>query len=298
MDAYVPVLQGLEFVQAMGAKEHIDDFVFRAIEHGRDSSPCQNASPKAFSAPPLYAALRRFLEIGHRLNPSVGLSIIRERNELRIESRFAADLDDDKLHIMEWTIILQLLSIVRESLGSDMCPMEIGFQRPFDPCRDVLEQMSNARFLFGQPKTSIAIPFEVLSWSVPGAGSQQSPDGNPDATVQQPAMPVLGFSSSLRLAMRAYLGDGYPHINIAAEIMGVSARTLQRRLAKDGQNYSELIQQARLDVAGELLRRPDLKVIDVAYAAGYEDPSHFSRAFRRISGVTPREFQRHIRALA
>jgi AraC-like DNA-binding protein len=36
---------------------------------------------------------------------------------------------------------------------------------------------------------------------------------------------------------------------------------------------------------------PDAKIIDVAYATGYADPAHLARAFRRMAGVTPREFR-------
>ena len=55
--------------------------------------------------------------------------------------------------------------------------------------------------------------------------------------------------------------------------------------------YSRLLDQVRFEKAAEMLRKTDAKIIDVAYATGYENPSHFSRAFRRIAGVTPREFR-------
>jgi AraC-like DNA-binding protein len=46
-----------------------------------------------------------------------------------------------------------------------------------------------------------------------------------------------------------------------------------------------------VEAAVELLEGSDSKIIDVAYAVGYEDPSHFSRAFRRLKGTSPREFR-------
>lgn len=58
-----------------------------------------------------------------------------------------------------------------------------------------------------------------------------------------------------------------------------------------GLSYSGLIDVARFENAVKLLRDSDAKVIDVAFASGYADPAHFTRAFRRISGVTPREFR-------
>ena len=63
-----------------------------------------------------------------------------------------------------------------------------------------------------------------------------------------------------------------------------------------GLTYSDLVQQARFEAAAELLKNPDTKIIDVAFDVGYEDPSHFARAFRRVSGITPREFRRELAA--
>jgi AraC-like DNA-binding protein len=71
----------------------------------------------------------------------------------------------------------------------------------------------------------------------------------------------------------------------------MSVRTLQRNLAKAGLTYSKVVEYARFEAAAEMLARPDLKIIDIAYSLGYEDPSHFSRAFRRMIGQSPREFR-------
>ena len=62
-------------------------------------------------------------------------------------------------------------------------------------------------------------------------------------------------------------------------------------LARTGLTYSRLLDQARFEKGAELLRKTDAKIIDVAMATGYTDPAHFARAFRRLSGVTPRAFR-------
>ena len=68
-------------------------------------------------------------------------------------------------------------------------------------------------------------------------------------------------------------------------------RTLQCGLAQSGLSYSRLIQEARFEAAVYLLGDPDMKIIDVAYATGYEDPSNFARAFRQLAGVSPQEYR-------
>ena len=51
------------------------------------------------------------------------------------------------------------------------------------------------------------------------------------------------------------------------------------------------MKEVRYRIASDLLADPDVKVIEIAHAVGYDDPSHFARAFREISGVSPRAFR-------
>jgi AraC-like DNA-binding protein len=64
-----------------------------------------------------------------------------------------------------------------------------------------------------------------------------------------------------------------------------------RKLTQIGTRYSEVLNQARFDVAGRMLQDPNVTVADVAYRLGYSSPAHFARAFQRIAGVTPRVYR-------
>ena len=109
--------------------------------------------------------------------------------------------------------------------------------------------------------------------------------------VTSPTTPA-DFIYALIHTLRDHLAEGYPDLEFAAEAMHTSVRTLQRHLARIGMTYSRMIEHVRFELAAEMLRRPSLKIIDIAYSLGYQDPSHFSRAFRRIAGKTPRDFRR------
>ena len=71
-----------------------------------------------------------------------------------------------------------------------------------------------------------------------------------------------------------------------------SVRTLQRRLQESGLSYSELVNELRFETAARLLRETDATALEIALEVGYEDPSHFSRAFKRLAGISPREYRR------
>jgi len=91
--------------------------------------------------------------------------------------------------------------------------------------------------------------------------------------------------------IRKQLPVRYPTIDDTAERLGIPVRTLQRRLKASGLSYSELVKQTRHEQACRLLDNPDANMAAVARALGYNDPSSFSRAFRRWTGISPRVYR-------
>ena len=86
-------------------------------------------------------------------------------------------------------------------------------------------------------------------------------------------------------------GRGAASIDLVAERMATSVRTLQRRLRGAGLSYSAVVQRARRTAAREMLKDRGAGIGDVARALGYSDPAHFTRAFHRWTGSTPRDFR-------
>jgi len=95
---------------------------------------------------------------------------------------------------------------------------------------------------------------------------------------------------------RTRLLDGRVDIEGVALRMGVGVRTLQRRLSDEGHCYRDLLGELRIDRACRLLRACDQSVTEIALGLGYEDPAHFTRAFRRATQVAPRSYRSRGRA--
>jgi AraC-like DNA-binding protein len=75
--------------------------------------------------------------------------------------------------------------------------------------------------------------------------------------------------------------------------LNMSARTLQRRLSDWGVTFEELVDDYRRERALVLLKRADHSILEIAYALGYSDPAHFTRAFRRWTGASPKNWRHH-----
>ncbi|MNR08374.1 HTH-type transcriptional regulator VirS [compost metagenome] len=75
----------------------------------------------------------------------------------------------------------------------------------------------------------------------------------------------------------------------------MSKRTLQRRLQELEMEFGELVEEIRQATAMDMVSHSPLSLTEIAQRLGYAEPSSFTRAFRRWSGLTPREFRRRLR---
>jgi AraC-like DNA-binding protein len=99
------------------------------------------------------------------------------------------------------------------------------------------------------------------------------------------------FIEVLRRVLKRHRAGGWLTIMQMADLAGVSVRTLQRRLATDGQTYAQVVDQTRAEIAVELLRDTDRTRGEIAAELGYSEPNNFARAFKRWTGETPDQFR-------
>ena len=97
---------------------------------------------------------------------------------------------------------------------------------------------------------------------------------------------------TVRAEVARSLSDGAPKLAEVAKRLGMSARTLQRRLADEGVAYQHLVEETRLGLAERLLEDTDFALAEVAFLTGYSEQSTFTRAFKRRNGRTPANYRR------
>ena len=93
----------------------------------------------------------------------------------------------------------------------------------------------------------------------------------------------------------AYMEEHYAekiYLNDVAEQIFVSQWHLSKLLNKElGQNFSEVLNGIRIKKAEELLKDPSLRIGDIAEEVGFLDVAHFSRIFKKITGVSANEYR-------
>jgi AraC-like DNA-binding protein len=90
-------------------------------------------------------------------------------------------------------------------------------------------------------------------------------------------------------ALRALLGERLRDVDLAdaARALGVSLRTLQRRLGEAGTSFQDELAAARLRAAQRLLLDSDASLTTIAFEVGCASPQHFSQLFRKLTGESP-----------
>jgi AraC-like DNA-binding protein len=103
--------------------------------------------------------------------------------------------------------------------------------------------------------------------------------------------PAESFAGRVREALSEGLLTGATgELEIAGQI-GITKRTLRRRLADCGLSFRQLRHDLLRSCAEQMLRDDRLPVAEVSYLLGYAEPSNFHRAFRRWTGFSPGEWR-------
>lgn len=105
----------------------------------------------------------------------------------------------------------------------------------------------------------------------------------------------LRDDASLRAALlrriTPALSNGVPQAANLARDMGMSERTLYRRLAEEGLTFRDVLTEAQSSLAQELLRDSTSSIAEIAFMTGFSEQSTFSRAFKRWVGQAPAQFR-------
>jgi AraC-like DNA-binding protein len=104
------------------------------------------------------------------------------------------------------------------------------------------------------------------------------------------------LASNVRSLIRRSLPTGQFSIEVIADQLCTSKRTIQRQLAQKNLSYEGLLEEVRMMLSTELLEDGNLRLSSIAYHLGFREQSAFNHAFKRWYGVAPGEWRRRSRS--
>ena len=184
------------------------------------------------------------------------------------------------------------IAIARQLTGAACNPLRVRFRHA--PVGDPAEHEAffGAPVEFEAEENAMLIPADVLA--LPVRESRQDRHSTFVAHVESMLAELRegGITTQVSAHVVTALQAGSVQQAEVAAALGMSARTLSRRLRDEGTTFGDVLEGVRRDLAVRYLRASDCAVYEVAFLLGYSEPSTFHRSFRRWTGRTPSEFRR------
>ena len=201
--------------------------------------------------------------------------------------------------LTRWSIFdYAVLTIVRGSrmlYGRDFMPLEIRLQRRRPAQHERLERVLRCVPVYGCADNAIVVDHAQLDRPLSfanGAVVQASEGALERYRAQWAAQdPTAQLPVQIATVLQDLLPSGEPRQDDVAARLGLSPRSLQRRLQEAGSSYRDVLNQTRHQLALHHLGQAQLSVGEIAFLLGFSEVSAFTRAFRRWTGLSPRAWR-------
>jgi AraC-like DNA-binding protein len=115
-----------------------------------------------------------------------------------------------------------------------------------------------------------------------------SPQFDRELKERRTTQSVLG---QVKWVLKRLLAGSRPDLVMVAKELGMSDRTLQRRITAEGSTFRQILNETRQELVRQYLGNASVEINEAAFLVGYEDPNSFYRAFRSWEGKTPAEWR-------
>lgn len=201
----------------------------------------------------------------------------------------AGEVDDYALFAADMVFAI-VVDHFRAAAGTNWIPEEVWLPHEREACLERYEAYYGCPVRLGYGDAQLIMSHEVLALPMPRADERLHEILRHHAHLLMERLPSLESAQKqvrLDLSSAIQRGTGSLSLEMSAQRLGVSGRTLQRRLRDEGTTFQAVLDEVRREYATRYLADAHRTIADVAYSVGFSDVSAFHRAFRRWTGRTP-----------
>ena len=188
-----------------------------------------------------------------------------------------------------------LLIRSRQASGVGWSPASARFQHERTRGDGELSRVFGCPLAFGAAETEMQIPAPVLAQPHQHADAKLFSVLCRHADALLETMPAQGsLPARVSSAITRRMATDLPTLATTATTVRIPERTLQRRLAEEGLSHSALVDDVRRALAVKYLGSANVSVTEIAYMLHFADPTVFSRAFKRWTGVSPAAYRKRL----
>ncbi|MEJ8574265.1 AraC family transcriptional regulator [Microbaculum marinum] len=187
-----------------------------------------------------------------------------------------------------------LLSICREYLPAHWRPLRVELDFPMPNRPSEYEEQFKCPVWFDAAAPAVCIDAHQLSLSKNRSDTRRLLTLS-DVAGSRERLRDPDFSAIVAEQVRHQLVAGGGTVDSVARTLDLSVRSLQRELHRCGASFRDITSTVRTRRAAELLRETDVSITQISADLGYSAPAHFARAFRKVTGRSPRDYRMSFR---
>ncbi len=236
------------------------------------------------AAPTLRDALRQWVRYLNLLDDAVevGLVIEGERAALRVVRESEAPAPAS--HELRWALVAKY---ARELSAAPFRLLAVELAHPAPGDVAPYRAWFDAPVVFGAERTQLVFPVAALASSLVSSDPAllailaRAAD---ELAKKTPTDPLI--TAQVKRLLQEALRTDDASVEVVARRVGLTARSLQRRLTDEGTTFAAVREDVRRDLARRYLAH-GLPIADISFLLGFSEPSAFFRAFKRWTGETP-----------
>jgi AraC-like DNA-binding protein len=184
-----------------------------------------------------------------------------------------------------------LQSALEVFAGAGARPSAVCFAYPKPSYASEYERIFGDAARFDQPFTEMLFPRAWLDKAQPYASAELYAvlKAQADRSLDRIERDAV-LSERIKRVLETYETRPMTMEDVARDL-GISARSLRRKMLAEGVSFTDLVARNRMSIAKRMLERPGASIQETAYAMGFASPAAFHRAFKRWTGKTPKEYQ-------
>lgn len=226
-----------------------------------------------------------------RLCSAEEFRITTKSGEVLVEVSWAFAGDEPPPVLLLDAVFALVLELGRRGTKTKLCPKRLELTRPAEPGNGLEEYFGcpvkyratrNALVLFA---ADLEAPFATHNDELMQLLAPQFEHALKEKRAKQ------GLLEQVKWVLKRLLSGSRPDLLMVAKELGMSDRTLQRRITDEGTTFRQLLTETRRELVREYLGNPSVEINEAAFLVGFEDPNSFYRAFRSWEGTTPAEWR-------
>lgn len=282
----------VDHVENLGTSSHVPDIAWTLGNH-HDLSLMGDVGEAVKSSRKLGTALQRLTEGFILLQDASEMRVLISDDMVQISYRIL-DADIWPRHQDAMFTLGIIYQLIKSAVTDEWEEIEIGFETEDKYVHPILKLGEVTNIIYGADTNYIRIPTHFLNYDIRNENISQSHYQHNNFLSQiLKKINTKEFIDRVNELIIRDLNSNKLCQNCIARELGMSSRTLHRKLSIKDKSFQILLDECRSKQAAHMLRmRPNLSITQIALRLGYSDHSSFTRAFCRWAGQSPQIYRK------